>query len=454
MYGLYGALLRLAWAFVLPYQTLKAILNGRPRPPLGERLGLPGGAGAASRPADAPSVPSPGGFWVHAVSVGEVRLALSLVARLRERAPAARIHLTTNTPTGRSVAEAAMAGAAPGHPDSVSLLPFDLPGPMGRLLDRLRPRAVIVLETEIWPNLLRQSALRGIPVILVNGRISARAYPRYRAVRAFMRRVLPDLTLLGMQSPEEAARIRDLGAPAGRIRINGNLKFDLPAGKADGPGVRRLLGLRESDPIFVAGSTAPGEEAAILEAFGAVRAHAPAARLILAPRHPEDTGRAVAAVHAAGLALDLWSRRSAGTGSGAPAGSFAVLVVDRIGILPELYAAADVVFVGGSLVPRGGHNVLEPAALGKPILFGPHMENFSGPARALTEAGAAFVVRDGGELGAIAVRLVSDRSAAAAAGRLALRVVESNRGALDRTVEMISEVVRLGPGTLYAASRP
>jgi 3-deoxy-D-manno-octulosonic-acid transferase len=454
MYGLYGALLRLAWAFVLPYQTLKAILNGQARPPLGERLGLLGAAGRGFRPQDAPSGPAPGGFWIHAVSVGEVRLALPLVARLKECAPRAAIHLTTNTPTGRSVAEAAIAAAGHGRPDSVSLLPIDLPGPMGRLLDRLRPRAIIVMETEIWPNLLRQSVARGIPVILVNGRISRRAYPRYRAVRPFMRRVLPGLSLFGMQSPEEAARIRDLGAPAERIRVNGNLKFDLPVGRSDGSRVRHLMGLGESDPVFVAGSTAPGEEAAVLEAFGAVRRHAPAARLVLAPRHPEDIGRAVAAVRAAGLTLELWSRRSQASGTGAPPEPFAVLIVDRIGVLPDLYAAADVVFVGGSLVPRGGHNILEPAALGKPILFGPHMENFSGAARALTEAGAAFVAHDGGELGSLAVRFLADRSAGEAAGRRALQVVESNRGALDATIEMIAEAVHLDRRPLVAAARP
>lgn len=428
MYGLYGALLRLAWAAVLPYQFVIAALTGRPRPRLRERRGWPG---------DDPA-PRPGGLWVHAVSVGEVRLALQLLGRLRERLPGASLHLTTNTATGRALAEEARGAGGDARPDSVSEIPFDLPRSMGRFLDAIRPRAVLVLETEIWPNLLRLSARRGIPVALVNGRISPRAYGRYRAVRPFLARALSEVRLFGMQSQPDAARIASLGAPPRRVRVTGNLKYDLPPPAVPSGSVRERLGLADGEPLFVAGSTAPGEEEPVLEAFRILRGHDPRARLALAPRHPERFSACRRAILAGGLRVADWS----GLSSREP---YDALLIDAIGVLPRIYAAADLVFVGGSLVPRGGHNILEPAALGKPVLFGPHMENFSEPARALTDAGGGFVARDGAELGRLAVRLLSDRPAYRVACDMATRVVEANRGAMDRTLEVVEELLALRP---------
>jgi 3-deoxy-D-manno-octulosonic-acid transferase len=428
MYRLYGALLRLAWAAVLPYQIVIPWLNGGSRPRLGERLGRPGNG----------AEPRSGGLWVHAVSVGEVRLALPLLARLRERFPGWPLHLTTSTPTGRALAEGARTGAGPGRSDTVSELPFDLAGSMGRFLDLLQPRALLIMETEIWPNLLRLCGRRGIPVVLVNGRISLRSYGRYRVVRPFLRRALLDIRLFGMQSEDDARRIISLGAPEGRVRVTGNLKFDLPLPSTPGEATRERLGLAPGEPLFVAGSTAPGEEAPVLEAFRALRQADPRARLVLAPRHPERFARAGEILRASGLRVANWSALPA-------PGAYEALLLDAVGVLPLLYAAADLVFVGGSLVPRGGHNILEPAALGKPVLFGPHMDNFKEPARALTAAGAAFVARDGRELGSLAVRLLSDPAAYRVASALARRVVEANRGALARTIEALDEV--LSPGS-------
>ncbi|MBI4169303.1 MAG: 3-deoxy-D-manno-octulosonic acid transferase [Acidobacteria bacterium] len=432
MYALYGALLRIAWAAILPYQFVIALLRGGPRLHWKERLGLL--PGAASPPA--------GGIWIHAVSVGEVRLALSLLRPLRQRFAGTPVCLTTGTATGRALAAAAAPGEA--RPDMIATLPLDLPGPMGRFLDRLRPRAVLIVETEIWPNLLRLCGRRGVPVILVNGRISPRAHARYRMVRRFLQAPLGAVGLFGMQSEEDARRIRDLGARADRVRVTGNLKFDLPVPEVAPAQARRRIGLADGDAVLVAGSTAPGEEPAILQAFRALRDVHASVRLILAPRHPERFDEAESALRQAGLRVARFSRIGGEAAGAAPADvPYEALLLDTLGVLPEIYAAADLVFVGGSLVRRGGQNILEPAALGKPVLFGPHVDNFRAAATALTEAGGGFVARDGEELAGLAVRLLGDPAARRVAGAMARRVVEANRGATSRTIAIIVEA--LGP---------
>jgi 3-deoxy-D-manno-octulosonic-acid transferase len=428
MYGVYGALLALAWAAVLPYQTLMAFLKRRPRPPLRERLGyLPDGT-------------RPGGFWMHAVSVGEVRLALRILPELVRRFPDAGIHLTTGTATGRVLA-AAGTGAVPAA--SFGALPLDLPFAMGRLIEGLRPRAVLIMETEIWPNLLRLCAERGVPVLLVNGRISTRSFPRYRALRPFLRRFLQGFAALGMQSREDAERIVDLGGAIDRVRVTGNLKFDLEPPRVNPDAMRSRLGVEPTATLFVAGSTAPGEESPVLRAFQVLREADARARLILAPRHPEDFAPAHKAARAAGHTVLAWSRLSGIERPGALA--WDVLIVDALGVLPELYAASDLVFVGGSLVPRGGQNVLEPASLGKPVTFGPHMQNFRAASEALVAAGAGFVARDGDELGRCLLRLLGDRAGYRVASTMAARVVEANRGALPKTMAMIEETLVASP---------
>jgi 3-deoxy-D-manno-octulosonic-acid transferase len=317
---------------------------------------------------------------------------------------------------------------------------------MGRLIDRLRPVGVILLETEIWPNLLRLCGRRGVPVLLVNGRISPRAFPRYRAVRSFLRRVLSDIRLFAMQSPEDAERIADLGAPRERIRVTGNLKFDLTPSSVSPDDVRRSSHLPAGIPLFLAGSIAPGEEGAVLEAFHILRASEPQARLVLVPRHPEDVPRSEDLLRSARLKVVRWGE--------AGAGDYDALVVDVVGVLSELYAAADVVFVGGSLVTRGGQNILEPAAVSKPVLFGPHTENFAAASRALVDAGGGFVVRNGRELGTRAVHLRTDAAAYARASAAAHRVVETNRGAMSRTLDLIDrELSRSSASTGVASVR-
>jgi 3-deoxy-D-manno-octulosonic-acid transferase len=440
MYGLYGALLRLAWAVVLPYQFVIALLSDGKAPRLRERLGHLPSSVHLDR----------GGIWIHAVSVGEVRLALSLAGHLRVRLPGRAIHLTTVTPTGRAIAEEAARGTDAARPDSVSELPFDLVSCMDRFLDHLRPCAILIIETEIWPNMLRVAGRRRIPVALVNGRVSPRAFPRYHAVRRFLNRPLSEFRLLAMQSEEDAERIRALGAPHDRIRVTGNLKFDLPVQETDGTRVKRRLHIDDGSLVFVAGSTAPGEEAAVLHAFSSLRRQLPAARLVLAPRHPRDVESAAEALRDAAWRTVRWSALA---GGGSPVLEYDALLVDVVGVLPQLYAAADLAFVGGSLVARGGHNVMEPAALGLPVLFGPHMDNFRAAARALTEAGAGFVARNADELAALVVRLAEDRTAYRVAASMARRVVQANRGAMNRTVDLIEEAsrsARVTPGVPLA----
>src|SRR5439155_2535237 len=301
------------------------------------------------------------------------------------------------------------------------------------------------------PTLLRLCAPRGVPVLLVNGRISPRSFPRYRALRGFVGRALPGFRTLGMQSRDDADRIVSLGAPADRVVVTGNLKFDLEPPRVDPVALRRRLGVEETAPLFVAGSTAAGEEGPVLQAFRALRTAHPRARLILAPRHPENFGAAERAARDDGHAVFAWSRLADATADPAP---WEVLLLDRLGVLPEVYAAADLVFVGGSLVPRGGQNVLEPAALGKPVLFGPLTDNFRAASEALVSAGAGFVARDGEELGRLLVRLLDDRAGYRVASTMARRVVETNRGALLKTMTLIEEALSPGRSMTLRAARP
>jgi len=432
MYRLYGALLRLAWAVVIPYQFVIGLVTGRPGPRLGERL-IRG---------PAPPAHGPGGLWIHAVSVGEVRLALTVIAAIRRRWPGSPVHLTTGTETGRALALEAAGRAAAGAPDDVSALPFDLPGPMGRLIDRLRPRAILVIETEIWPNLIRAAAGRGVPVVIVNGRLSPRTFPRYRAARRLFAQALARVDLVAAQTREDADRFRALGAAAERVLVTGNLKFDLPVPRADGEAVRGRLGFPPGATVFVAGSTARAEAAPVLAAYTALAAADCGARLVLAPRHPEDVAPAAAALAARAITWRRWS-----TIDGTATGDWSAVLVDVMGVLPEIYAAASLAFVGGSLVPRGGQNLLEPAALGCPVLFGPHLDNVRAAAAALVAAGGGFRVDDDTGLTAHVLRLAGDETARRAAGARARSVVDRERGALERTLD--AAAVFLGPASAH-----
>ena len=374
-------------------------------------------------------------IWIHAVSVGEALTARALIADLRERYPGLRLFLSTTTRTGQQVARTRLQDL-----DAIFFLPFDLPIFVNRTLRLVRPRLFIMMETEIWPNLLRACRRRGVRTILVNGRISSRSYPRYRMIRGFFRRVLADVDRFCMQSDESARRLIDIGADPAKVVVTGSLKFESvdALGQAAGRGAARILRyfrIPPARPVFVAASTLKGEERHVLAAFAAVRRVHPSALLVMAPRKPERFGDAEALAQAEGFRV---MRRTHLAVDAEPRAD--VVILDTIGELAPLFQIATVVFVGGSLVDQGGHNILEPAVHGKAIVFGPHMENFAEIAETFLASQAAVRVTGPGELTTVVVRLVGDPVERARLGAAARALVEANRGAKPRTLAAIAEV--------------
>ena len=335
---------------------------------LGERLG--------SSPFMQPGV----AIWVHGASVGEIRAAAPLVQALHRNHPDRPILVTTFTATGRRHARQLF-----GDKVMVSLMPYDLPFFVSRWLNCTKPAVAIIMETEIWPNLYAGCAKRGIPLLLVSARMSARAFERYSdwKLRSLTRKALHNTTAIAAQTPADAERFRALGADEARLSIMGNLKFDIAVSAdllAAGKTLReRLFG---QATVWVAGSTREGEEALLLVAFRKLLESQPESVLVLAPRHPERANAVAAAISAAGFSF---RRRSAGD---MPLKAGEVLLVDLLGQLMKFFAAGDLAFVGGTLVPVGGHNLLEPAALGLPVLVGPHLDNVRDVAEMMHEAGA------------------------------------------------------------------
>jgi len=380
-------------------------------------------------------------IWIHAVSVGEALTARALIGDLRERYPGLRIFLSTTTLTGQQVARTRLRDV-----DAVFFFPFDLPLFVNRTLRIVRPRLFIMMETEIWPNLLRACRRDGVKTILVNGRISQRSFPRYRLARGFFKRVLADVDRFCMQSEGSARRVIAIGADPGRVTVTGSLKFESLENPAVAMGrgsarVLRFFRIPESRPVFLAASTLKGEEQAVLAAFAAVRRTQPNALLIIAPRKPERFDEAASLARAEGhrvvrrtdLAVDAEPKAD-------------VVILDTIGELAQLFHVATVVFVGGSLVDHGGHNILEPAVHGKPIVFGAHMQNFAEIAERFLANQAAVQVAGGDELVEVVVRLSGDPVERARLGAAARALVEANRGARDRTLEAIAAVLPLPDG--------
>ena len=368
------------------------------------------------------------------MSVGEVQAARTLIPGLRDRYPGHRLWLSTTTRTGRAVA-AGIEGV-----DGLFYFPLDLPPAVDRVLDRVRPALFVAVDTELWPNLLRRCARRGVRTVLVNGRISDRSYPRYRLVRRWFRRVLADVDRCCAQSDESARRLVDLGAPADRVVTTGNLKFDALPAPRPGPSSRddlpRSIGLAPDRPVLVAASTHPGEEGPVLDAFRRLRPGMPDLALLLAPRHPERGAEVAALAADRGLAA---MRRSRLPEDGA--GRAEVVVLDTVGELAALFPAATVVFVGGSLAPVGGHNVIEPAAWGRPVVFGPHMENFAEIAELFVAHRAARRVAGAGDLEPVLAELLADPRQRAELGTAARSLVEANRGAAARSLAEIAAVL-------------
>ena len=374
-------------------------------------------------------------IWIHAVSVGEALTARALIGELRERYPNLKLFLSTTTLTGQQIA------ARLQDVDAVFFLPFDLPPFVNRTLRLVRPRLFVMMETEIWPNLLHACRRAHVKTMLVNGRISSRSYSRYRLVGPFFRRVLADVDRFCMQSDESARRIVDLGADPARVSVTGSLKFDslespaAAAGRGEGR-VLRYFRIPATRPVFMAASTVKGEESPVLAAFAAVRRVHPSTLLIMAPRKPERFAEAEALARAEGLRV---VRRKELAVDAEPRAD--VIILDTIGELAHLFQVATVVFMGGSLVDHGGHNILEQAVHGKPIVFGPHMTNFAEIAETFLRNQAAVQVNTPAELAGAVSRLVGDPVERARLGAAARALVEANRGAKRRTLDSIANVL-------------
>jgi 3-deoxy-D-manno-octulosonic-acid transferase len=379
---------------------------------------------------------SPHGVWLHAVSVGEVQACAPLVSALYQRHPGLALTVTTFTPTG-----AARARALFGNLAQVRYIPFDLPGAARRFLGRVQPRLAVIFETELWPNLYRECGRRRVPLVLASARISARSVGRYQRLGALFRDTLSQAVVVAAQAEGDAERFRALGAAATSTHVTGNLKFDfeVPPDIAQ-RGARLRAQYAPDRALWVAGSThGGGEEQALLEAHQRVRAAHPGALLVLAPRHPPRFDEVAKSLAQAGVSFVR--RSQAGDGGTGAWQTCQVVLLDSLGELLDFYAAADVAFVGGSLVPIGGHNLLEPAALGVPILTGPNNFNSAEIARLLIERGAAEVVHDAAQLGARVSALLADAGERERMGAAASAAVDGNRGALSNLLGLIEPLL-------------
>jgi len=376
--------------------------------------------------------PPPGCFWVHALSVGEVLSAVPLVRRLAEVHPERPRVLTVTTEQGWEVAQREMRRDA----DLMLPMPLDFWAAYRRLIRFLRPAVYIPVETDLWPGLIRRLGADGVPTVVVNGRVSPRTAAGYRRLGPLSRLLLEGPALWLMQSDLDARRIVEGGAPRERVRTAGNIKFDAPwepMGEGERLGLLQALGLDRDDAVWVAGSTHPGEEDAILEAFRRLRGRFPRLRLVLAPRRVERAGEVIESARARGL------RAAARSGGDRGRREAPVVVLDTLGELGRVYGVASFAFVGGSLVPVGGHNLLEPARFGLPVLFGPHTHNFAAMSAMLLEAGGGRRVDGENALEQAVAGLLAHPGEAREMGGRALAFVRSNTGSLGRVLRALEE---------------
>lgn len=377
---------------------------------------------------------SPPAIWVHAVSVGEVQAAAPLVNSLTERYPDIPIVLTTFTPTGAARARALFKSRA-----LVRYLPYDLPGAVRRFFSRVQPRIAVIFETELWPNLYHECGRQRVPLVLASARLSSRSVERYRRLGALFRETLAQGVVVAAQAEADASRFRSLGSDPDSTFVTGNLKFDF---SVPGDIVERGRSLRAfyaaGRLVWVAGSThGGGEEEALMEAHRIIRSREPRALLVMAPRHPNRFGEVAAQLVSRGI---RFIRRSQ-TPSAEATAEAEILLLDTLGELLDFYAAGDVAFVGGSLVPIGGHNLLEPAALGLPILTGPNNSNSAEAARQLIALGAVQVVQGPQDLAEQALTLLADPHKRARMGAQGRTFVEANKGALEKLLGLVVPLI-------------
>lgn len=447
MYFLYSILMGLAALLTSPYWLVQGLRHGKYLSNLGQRLGF-------SLPGLEKLPPQhPGAIWIHAVSVGEALSGVALARKLKDSYPQRPLVVSTTTLTGYALAKERMPFA-----DAVIYFPLDWVFSVRRVLDAVKPAIVVILETEIWPNFLHETARRKIPVLFVSGRISDRSFARWQSylgifgffLKPLLKSALGGPTAFLMQTEQDAERIRALGAPADRVNVSGNLKYDqeLPAPTPLARWLEEECARQGRRPLIVAGSVVATEEPLALISFGVVQGDFPRALLVLAPRKPERFAAAAEFIEESHRKFIRRSELSIpGPGNSANGGGgqnvipddATVLLLDTIGELASLYRLADGAFVGGSLVESGGHNILEPAAFGKVPVFGPSMENFASMAARFVESGAAIQVESPEDAGVEWIHLLKDPAKMKRMGETARQLVESSRGALDRALAEIAK---------------
>ena len=428
MYRLYDLVLLASAAVLIPYYLFRGWRQGKVRRGIRERLGFYT-AGQLAQVAGRKVL------WVHAVSVGETRAAVPLLKRLKSLYPEHLLVLSNVTETGHQIARDLR------EVDLCLFFPFDLSWVVQRVLRQVRPDAVIIVETEIWPNFIHGASRAGIPVILVNGRISDRSFPRYRLARKLIAPILDQIDAFCMQTELDGERIVAMGARSERVSVTGNLKFDMQVHPVDSAERERLRGafrLPEGAVIWVAGSTHAGEEEIVTGVYRDLIASGESLFLILVPRHPERCRPVRETLVGQGLGVGLRSSLDERRKPFAPG---EILLVDTLGEMLTFYALSDLVFVGGSLVPVGGHNVLEASIMEKPVVFGSYMHNFKEISSLLLNEGAGLMVNDRLELLGAARQLLGDAARRKAMGRAGAALLERNAGATDNTIAVIDRLV-------------
>lgn len=422
---LYNLVIILLYPLLFPGLLFVSLTNHKFTGTMKERFGRYDCAGGAAS------------IWVHAVSVGEAVGAIPLIRMILEREPGRRVVVTTATKGGREVLLKEL-----GNKVVVAYSPLDFPWVVSRAVKKFNPSALLLMETEIWPNLISECARRGAPVILLNGRVSDRAAAASGFVLGVYGFALPLFSALGMQNGGDADRIKKLGAPAERVHVLGNIKFDGIPGAEDmakTEALRKIAGLKD-EPLFVAGSTHPGEEEMMMDVFGAIRKALPSLRMIIAPRHIERSQQVLELIsnHSTGVSCELRTKLEK-----ADAPKPDVIVWDTIGELRALYSMASACFVGGSLIERGGHNILEPAACGKAPFYGPNMANFRASVDALQEGGGGVQVESAEQLAGSLKKYLTDDQGMKKLDAAALETIRKNSGASERAYELFKSHDRL-----------
>ena len=426
---LYDVLLFIAGIFLLPYFFWRGFRKGRVRKGIRERFGF-------YRAAHLAKINGRKTIWIHAVSVGETRAAIPLIRALRQEYPDACLLVTTVTETGQETARKIK------EADLCLFFPFDLSWAVRRALAILKPAAIIIVETEIWPNLVRLASDAGIPLLLANGRLSDRSFPRYKAAKFFIEGTLQKFSAFCMQTELDGQRIKRIGAPREKVTITGNLKFDskiIKYTQTEIEKIRQELKIPPRLPVWVAGSTHEGEEEELVRIYLKLQADWPDLVFILVPRHPGRCGSVVEMISSHGISSTL---RTQSDSREKPLDRGEILVVDTMGEMLKMYSLADIVFVGGSLVPIGGHNILEASMVKKPVVFGPFMNNFKEISNLLQREEGGICIQDKEELFHCLDKLLREPELRRTIGKNGFHLLEKNKGATEKTLGILKNLLR------------